>query len=249
MRRKGFTLVELMTVIGIIAILSAILFPVFKSVRGAAHQMSAGSSIRQLGNAVQLYAADADDCMPLAMYLGPEGLHAWFGVQKPDGTFDPSLGMLSSYRGKRPLKDPIHRALDYLGDQSGFGYNWGYLGSDFNLTMNYWGFPNCVNPARYSELARPSSTIAFATSSFLNAPWLKGGDGRTYDFGFIDPPKLWNGTPNMDFRHQGIKVVDAQKREVRSSGNAAVVFADGSMKLRKQDQIKDSMFERHPVDP
>ena len=58
--RRGFTLIELLVVIAIIAILAAILFPVFARAREKAWQASCLSNLKQLGLAMQMYASDYD---------------------------------------------------------------------------------------------------------------------------------------------------------------------------------------------
>jgi prepilin-type N-terminal cleavage/methylation domain-containing protein/prepilin-type processing-associated H-X9-DG protein len=63
-RNKGFTLIELLVVIAIIAILAAILFPVFAKVREKARQTACLSNIRQLGLAIAQYNNDFDTCYP-----------------------------------------------------------------------------------------------------------------------------------------------------------------------------------------
>lgn len=62
--RRGFTLIELLVVIAIIAILAAILFPVFARAREKARQTSCLSNIRQLATGLHAYAADHDTRMP-----------------------------------------------------------------------------------------------------------------------------------------------------------------------------------------
>jgi len=62
--RRAFTLIELLVVIAIIAILAAILFPVFARAKDAANRAGCLSNLRQLGTAFELYRADWDDRIP-----------------------------------------------------------------------------------------------------------------------------------------------------------------------------------------
>jgi len=64
MTRRGFTLIELLVVIAIIAILAAILFPVFARAREKARQTSCLSNIKQIGLATLMYVQDYDERMP-----------------------------------------------------------------------------------------------------------------------------------------------------------------------------------------
>jgi prepilin-type N-terminal cleavage/methylation domain-containing protein/prepilin-type processing-associated H-X9-DG protein len=66
--RRGFTLIELLVVIAIIAILAAILFPVFAQAREKARQTSCLSNLKQLGLALMMYSEDFDECMPTCPY-------------------------------------------------------------------------------------------------------------------------------------------------------------------------------------
>lgn len=66
MKRRGFTLIELLVVIAIIAILAAILFPVFARAREKARQSSCLSNLKQLGLAALAYAQDYDEILPKA---------------------------------------------------------------------------------------------------------------------------------------------------------------------------------------
>jgi len=63
-RRRGFTLIELLVVIAIIAILAAILFPVFAQAREAARKTTCASNMKQIATATLLYMQDYDELFP-----------------------------------------------------------------------------------------------------------------------------------------------------------------------------------------
>lgn len=68
--RRGFTLIELLVVIAIIAILAAILFPVFAQARGKARQVACLSNQKQIALAWTMYAQDYDETSPNPAFLG-----------------------------------------------------------------------------------------------------------------------------------------------------------------------------------
>jgi prepilin-type N-terminal cleavage/methylation domain-containing protein/prepilin-type processing-associated H-X9-DG protein len=69
--QRGFTLIELLVVIAIIAILAAILFPVFAQAREKARQAACLSNMKQVGLALQMYAQDYDETLPASAYEAP----------------------------------------------------------------------------------------------------------------------------------------------------------------------------------
>ncbi|RYG32275.1 prepilin-type N-terminal cleavage/methylation domain-containing protein [bacterium] len=73
--KKAFTLIELLVVIAIIAILAAILFPVFAQAKEAAKKTATLSNVKQLGTAFNIYLSDSEDIFPLAFGQQPSG--AW----------------------------------------------------------------------------------------------------------------------------------------------------------------------------
>jgi prepilin-type N-terminal cleavage/methylation domain-containing protein/prepilin-type processing-associated H-X9-DG protein len=77
MKRRGFTLIELLVVIAIIAILAAILFPVFAKAREKARQSSCLSNVKQLGLGCLQYAQDYDELLPRTAIQVVGGYYGW----------------------------------------------------------------------------------------------------------------------------------------------------------------------------
>ena len=75
--RRGFTLIELLVVIAIIAILAAILFPVFAKAREKARQSSCLSNVKQLALAVMSYTQDYDEMLPASYKYNSPGATYW----------------------------------------------------------------------------------------------------------------------------------------------------------------------------
>lgn len=82
-QKRGFTLIELLVVIAIIAILAAILFPVFAKARQRAKESSCLSNLKQIGMAVNMYAGDNDENVYPQIYN-----EAWWGM--PAGVAPPA---------------------------------------------------------------------------------------------------------------------------------------------------------------
>lgn len=77
---SAFTLIELLVVLSIIAVLAALLFPVFGSVREKARQSSCASNMKQIGSALALYVHDWDDIYPLAADTVQPASFGWSGI-------------------------------------------------------------------------------------------------------------------------------------------------------------------------
>jgi prepilin-type N-terminal cleavage/methylation domain-containing protein/prepilin-type processing-associated H-X9-DG protein len=82
--RKAFTLIELLIVIAIIAILAAILFPVFARARENARRSSCASNLKQIGLGIMQYTQDYDECLPSSTDLnGTTNGYSWRGMTLP----------------------------------------------------------------------------------------------------------------------------------------------------------------------
>ena len=123
-RRAGFTLIELLVVIAIIAILAAILFPVFASARERARSASCLSNLHQIGLAILQYSDDNNGMVPFA--CDAEDRH-----DNPSGALAnvPFLWYaLNSYtKGNDVWRDPSDKGLSWLRDDRG-GTGWGGAG-------------------------------------------------------------------------------------------------------------------------
>src|SRR5258706_11655059 len=81
--RKGFTLIELLVVIAIIAILAAILFPVFAQARESARKISCLSNVKQLALGCLMYSQDYDEAYAMSAQLDGDPVTGnWWGASQ-----------------------------------------------------------------------------------------------------------------------------------------------------------------------
>ena len=126
--RNGFTLIELLVVIAIIAILAAILFPVFAQAREKARQISCLSNARQIGTAMQMYIQDFDEVTPSIIVGGPQNQDFYSLVQPYSKNLqmffcpDRTESKTGDYNPD-PCDDSINAEPNAR--CIGYGYNWG----------------------------------------------------------------------------------------------------------------------------
>jgi len=139
-RNRAFTLIELLVVIAIIAILAAILFPVFAQAREKARGAQCISNMRNIGTAVMMYAQDHDEYMPFGYaYTWPlqAELFWWQDLCRPYVKNEqvytcPSMPTHIRYTWRRPAGLPNPLIKDYIANSSVGAYNTTQVG-----TWNY----------------------------------------------------------------------------------------------------------------
>lgn len=127
--RAGFTLIELLVVIAIIAILAAILFPVFAQAKAAAKNTSCVSNGRQIGLSVKLYLGDSDDTMPIFYAYNsqpPAGKPGHKGTE---------VLLLPYCKNQEVFKSPLDNGGPYLAqDVPGAQTYWAAYGTSYRFT-------------------------------------------------------------------------------------------------------------------
>lgn len=162
--RRGFTLIELLVVIAIIAILAAILFPVFAQARAAARKAACTSNMKQLGLALQAYSADYEGMFPPSQ-TGPGGATiSWptmlYPYVKNEGVFVCPDGERS-----RTFRDLGNGASDsYVGitDTNCPPNSFNQNGDGSNLPLGL------VNRLSYGRNFIPNTAASWTTAGFFN---------------------------------------------------------------------------------
>lgn len=164
MRRKAFTLVELLVVIGIIALLIAILMPVLGRAREQANWVKCLSNMRQLGQAFMMYTNNNKGFFPRAGANG-DPLDWIYWQDTPPGT-NPNLSIdrcpLAPYLGipvnRELLKCPSDTGARRSGVIYEFSYSSNYLIT--RLPAGYNAYPGeSSNPLRITEIVNSSDKI------------------------------------------------------------------------------------------
>lgn len=222
--RKAFTLIELLVVIAIIAILAAILFPVFAQAKASAKKIVDLSNQKQIITAITMYAADNDDCTCRTHHDLESGetianLYTWFQplypyIKNKDIFRDPALNDTPTlFPYPVTLSDWMTYRTDYLIN--------GFLSHGANLGM-------FSRPAEQIAVSERHAGIAF----FDYHPWASAPDSN-WERGFLDGSGYMIGDPDTDSQ-----VLDTANTGRHSGGNN-YSYVDGHAKWYRFTQTLD----------
>jgi prepilin-type N-terminal cleavage/methylation domain-containing protein/prepilin-type processing-associated H-X9-DG protein len=258
--RKGFTLIELLVVIAIIAILAAILFPVFAQAKAAAKKTASLSNQKQITTATMMYAGDYDDGCVLTFYPGVNVINMAPGCTRP-GRFDTSPVQPCDATGQTPgwpkLIQPYAKNFDLLrdptvGDPWGIysnpSYNWWYNFSRFSNYGYNWVYlcPTKVGavdgaqaPVTMTTMQDPANTVLY-TDSRIN---LGSATTPSWRSGYIviDPPYRTNSGAVYSFTPTG-QVWTVVSPDPRYNEGFNVSWSDGHAKFSKPGNVVNDGF-------
>lgn len=179
----GFTLIELLVVIAIIAILAAILFPVFAKARERAKQTTCLSNLKQMGQASVMYANDNDGMIiPWADTAAKTGPWQWytdiiFKYHSSDALFVCPSSKLDQKAARVEDSTDNHPTV--------YGINWS-IAHGANPSVNF-------APSQLSRVKNPAATIIFCDTGAVDTKTVKAANSRAARF--ADTGATWKEVP------------------------------------------------------
>lgn len=233
-KHTGFTLIELLVVIAIIAILAAVLFPVFAQAREKARQSQCVSNLRQVSAAFQMYLQDYDETFPPAYYFGQPnqtqpnnyGQYFWTWLTRPYTKSFPVYYCPSEPPSRhRHLEDPFFGYV--FGRFPAWGYNTVYLSPGRDP---YYPEIDPFHPIPLARVTSSSGTLLLVESVYLEAP--RGYDAKGLGYFRVLPPSYWQGEPPLSSLSYG----HCWRRHSHQFANSA--FVDGHVKPLTLDHLR-----------
>lgn len=176
--RAAFTLVELLTVVAIIAILAGILIPVVGQVRQKAQQADSTSRLRSLGSAALLYASEHDGSWPRSTHAYSREEPQWWLALAPYLGSDVSLASDPRVQDllNGVLRDPLDVEETAAGQSNRFSYG-------FNVHLQLGELDDYVGkPQRWQKVYSvpfPASTVMFASNRLETSDHFMAHDWAT----------------------------------------------------------------------
>ncbi len=155
MKSKAFTLIELLVVIAIIAILAAILFPVFAQAKEAAKRTADLSNARQIGIANKLYLGDSDDTMPIFYAYNsapPSGQIGHKGIE---------LLLIPYSKNKELFKSPLDSGSPFLASDPGLVAAGGSYDTYWKAYGSSYRFDHCMFSTVKGESSQNNSVYDY----------------------------------------------------------------------------------------
>lgn len=210
--RRGFTLIELLVVIAIIAILAAILFPVFAKAREKARQTSCLSNLKQISTAFIMYAQDYDETCALAYY--DDWLHYWDATLDATTWTEVGSGYLDAYMKSGQIRAcPSFKVSGGDRKYTGYAYNTDFIGAN---PVDTWGPGR--SPASLGQVTDPTGTVMVCDS----ATWSSSTNEVIGNNLLKAPGQVDYYGPNVAFRHNGtanVAYVDGHAKAVTKKCN------------------------------
>jgi prepilin-type N-terminal cleavage/methylation domain-containing protein/prepilin-type processing-associated H-X9-DG protein len=210
MRKNGFTLVELLVVIGIVLVLIAIVVPSLAAARKSSQRLACVSNLRQIALTTLLYSNDSQSYfVPAHIDFYTVNNHRWHGTRADSSKpFDFATSPLRYLMQTARLKDcpsfVFNEEQGFERSCGGYGYNSAYIGSGMSdptliaTPMPFEEFEKRAGnvPARQSQIARPSEKILFADTAIAFPSLIE------YSFATAPKDGWGNSTsPSLHFRH------------------------------------------------
>jgi prepilin-type N-terminal cleavage/methylation domain-containing protein/prepilin-type processing-associated H-X9-DG protein len=225
---KGFTLIELLVVIAIIAILAAILFPVFAQAREKARQTKCASNLKQIGVAAKLYMDDWEEYIPV-MYASSRAYFvgfadplapAWFTLVAP---YIP-VKVKNWYQLDPAVDCSVFRCPSLKGNNISYAPNMGLIntGSPGFVKVGLDAGGNGIYAGFFNKIPKPSERVFIAESE----PDGNGGMGKFV----INSSNVKNPPDRGGFR-------------TRHNDGANLLYFDGHVKWVKAEGAYEEMMK------